>query len=409
MKAIKLIYNDIKIDTIKRFLKPSYIYIPIKENYKVLVKKDSYIYKGQPVIEDSEGFKTHSSVSGLLKGRCDYKDSSNNTVRCLVIENDYKELYENKISVTRDISKYTKEQFINIIKEAGIVGLGGAGYQTYKKYILENQQYLVVNAVECEPLIKTDKGLIKDKIEEILECIDAITEIMDLKKSIIVVKTNNEDIIEIINQYKGTYLNIDLEIVDNKYPNGWERKIVHDVLKLKYKNYPSEVGVIVNNVSTIYAMYEALKYKKPLIEKIVTITGNNIVNPNNCLVKIGTSLNEIIPSLGGLIEEGNYLISGSVMTGKVLTTLDTTIEKHNNCFLCQKDKKNKLTSCIKCGKCSDICPVGLSPVLIRQNLDNPKMLEKLGANRCISCGLCSYVCVAKIEIKENVQTARKRV
>ena len=408
MKAIKLTYNNIKLETIKNILKPTYIYIPLYSNTKCLVKKDMYVYKGQVITTDEEGFNTHSSISGKVMGRTNYKDASNNEVRCLVIENDYKELYEHKLINKKDISKYSKEEFIECIKETGIVGLGGAGFPTYKKYLPNNLEYLVINAVECEPLIQTDKTLSKEKIEEILEAIDAIIEINKFKKAIIVLKASNENLIDIINQYKGTYLNIEIELVSNKYPNGWERKIINDVLKTKYDKYPIEKNIVVNNVGTIFAIYEALKYKKPLIERVITISGNNIVNPSNILVKVGTSLNEIIPNLGGIKYDGGYLVSGSVMTGIALDNIDTTIGKNNNCFLCLTKQPIKRISCINCGKCTDNCPVGLSPVLIRKNINNIKLLKKLKADKCIECGLCSYICPSKIEIKEVVKDAKGR-
>lgn len=409
MRAIKLIYNEIKIEGVKNILKPKYIYIPIYNENKCLVKKGNYVYKGQVVCTNEDEFNIHSSVSGVVMGRTTYIDSNGNEVRCAVIENDYKELYEQKLVAKKNISKYSKPEFVKVIKEAGIVGLGGAGYPTYLKYQSNDLRCLIINAVECEPLIESDKGLIIQKIEEILEATDAILEINNIPTAIIVVKATNEKIIDVINQYKGTYLNINLHLVTNQYPNGWERKIIKDTLNVKYKKYPSEIGIVVNNVSTIYAMYEGLKYRKPLIEKIVTISGDNINNPSNCLVKIGCSLNEVIPEIGGLKEEGQYLISGGVMTGDPLRSLDVLINKESNAFLGLKLSKEIKRTCLKCGKCANNCPMKLAPVLVKQNMDDIDMLKQLNVDKCINCGLCSYVCPAKIEIREYVKEARKKV
>lgn len=410
MRATKLEYKkENSIDGIKNILKPKYIYIPKYENMQYSIKKGSYVYKGQVVGIDDDLFKMHSSISGEVVAEVLYNDSFGNSVNAFMVENDFKELYEQKLISTKNISEYSKEEFISIIKNAGIVGLGGAGFPAYKKYIQDDLKCLVVNAVECEPFIESDKVLIKEKVEELLEVIDAIVEINKLDKAIIAVKCSNLTVIDVINQYQGSYLNIDLILVNDQYPNGWEKKVIFDTMGITYDRYPSEVGIVVNNVSTIYAIYEALKYNKPLIERIITITGNNVLNPTNCLVKIGTSLNEIISEIGGLHDNKGYLITGGVMTGEPLMNLDVLVNKQNNAFLSLKEFTHIETACMKCGKCANNCPSMICPILVKENINNVELLKDLNVDKCIDCGLCSYICPAKIEIREYVRKARKMV
>lgn len=275
--------------------KMKYVYIPLisgnDTNITVAVKKGDYVYKGS-VIGKRKGnlrIPIHSSVSGTV---IDYEEkyaSNGKKVKCIVIENDFLDALENEYE-NNDITKYTKKQFIKTIQECGIVGLGGSGFPTYVKYNTDQKiNTLIVNAVECEPYITADYVLIREKCEEILETIDAIREINGIDEAIIAIKSHNIELKQIIDNYIGTYLKIKIVLVPNIYPMGWEKNLVKYIKKTDYNKIPIEKGIVVNNVSTIYAIYEALKYHKPLTERIITFTGENLKRPQNVLVKIGTS------------------------------------------------------------------------------------------------------------------------
>ena len=391
-----------------------YVYIPLisgnDTNITVAVKKGDYVYKGT-VIGKRKGnlrIPIHSSISGTV---IDYEEkyvSNGKKVKCVVIQNDFLEAVEKEYE-NKDISKYTKTEFLKTLKDCGVVGLGGAGFPTYIKYNTDRKiNTLIVNAIECEPYITADYVLIKEKCEEILETIDAIREINNIDEAIIAIKEKNTEIKEIIDNYIGTYLKIKLVLVPDIYPIGWEKLLVKYIKKTGYNLYPIEKGIIVNNVSTIYAIYEALKYHQPLTERIVTFTGENLKKPQNVVVKVGTSTHEIIEKIGGQKRKEAIYIAGGPMMGNQIPTDDIIINNNDNCILVlDKIDFEESTKCTRCGKCVENCPAKLSPIIITENLKNKEVLKKLEPNKCIECGLCSYICPAKMNVREIVKYAKE--
>jgi len=396
--------------------KMKYVYIPLisgnDTNITVAVKKGDYVYKGS-VIGKRKGnlrIPIHSSISGTV---IDYEEkyvSNGKKVKCVVIENDFLDAIE-KEYVNNDITKYTKTEFIKTIRDCGVVGLGGSGFPTYVKYNIDKKiNTLIVNAVECEPYITADYVLLREKCEEILETIDAIREINNIDEAIIAIKSYNTELKEIIDNYIGTYLKISVVLVPNIYPMGWEKSLVKYIKKTDYEKLPMEKGIIVNNVSTIYAIYEALKYKKPLTERIVTFTGENLKRPQNVMIKIGTSASEVIQKVGGLNKSEPTYVAGGPMMGNGIPTDDIIINTNDNCILVLDNIKEKIEStCMRCGKCVENCPAKLSPILINENLKKIEKLKKLEPNRCVECGLCSYICPAKINLREKVREAKQKL
>ena len=397
--------------------KPKYVYIPLisqnDTNITVIAKKGDYVYKGS-VIGKRKGnlrIPIHSSVSGTVVGFEERPYLNGSVVKCVKIENDFKEKEEVKKEPHKTLNHYTKKQFINLIKECGIVGLGGAGFPTYVKYDTDKPiKTLLINAVECEPYITADYALMMEKCEEILETIDAILEICHIEEGIIAVKKNNTSLIKLINSFIGTYLKIKLVEVPNQYPMGWERNLIKQVKHVTYQSLPIEKGIVVNNVSTIYAIYEALKYERPLTERVVTFTGEMLKEPKNVLVKLGTPAHEVIESLGGYKRNKNIrFVAGGPMMGVAEPNDDLIVTSNLNCVLVLKEGKESLPSeCLRCGKCVSVCPAKLSPVLIKDYLKKPERLKELEPNRCIECGLCTYICPSKILVREFVKEAKKK-
>lgn len=400
---------------IVEYIKPQIIYIPLESKtgvtYKHFVKEGDYVYKGSVVaINEDIKFPIHSSVSGyVIKG---VKKIMNNgkKIKCIVVENDFKEKYEYKIGSKKNINKYSKEDFLELLQKSGITGLGGSDYPTFVKYRQANLKYLIVNGVECEPYITADNAIMRAYSEEILECIDAITEIMGLDKAIIAVKEDNVHVISEFNKYIGSYPNISLFGMMDEYPNGWEKILVKEILDIDYQKYPAEQGVIVENVSTIYAIYEMLKYGRPLTERVITVTGCGVKKPTNIRVKIGASMNEIMYMIDAYKKLKNPLfIAGGTMMGNSMPTDNVVITKNLNGVVVLENDNIIPTECIHCGKCSNICPQKLIPVLIKDNLNNHNKLKDLMPNKCIECGLCSYICPSKIEIREFVKKAKEDI
>lgn len=410
---VKIDKHKLTNDKLLVYNKPKKVYIPLisgnDTNITILVKKGEYVYKGSIIGKRRGDFRIpiHSSVSGTVLDFEEKTCFNGEKVKCVVIENDFKEKIEQKLSVKRSINKYTKEEFLNLLMENGIVGLGGAGFPTYVKYEPKNINTLIVNAVECEPYITADHILAKQKCEEILEAIDAILEINKIKEAIIAIKKENVELKQIFDNYIGTYLKIKIKLVPNVYPMGWERKLIKEVTHKEYDKYPIEEGIVVNNISTIYAIYEALKYNKPLIERIITFSGENLQDKRNVLVKIGTPVSEVLEQLK--VKENSVIVAGGPMMGKKVE--DLVVSANMNCILALENKIDIPTICLKCGKCVEVCPSKLSPVLImRTKVKKDKdinKLKKLHPEKCIECGLCSYICPANLLVRERVKDAKK--
>ena len=396
---------------IQEYIKPQIIYVPLESKngvtYKHLVKEGDYVFKGDVVaINESIDFPLHSSISGYVVRGTTKIINNGKRIKCVAIENDFKEKYRDKTGTKRNIGKYSKDEFINLLKNSGITGLGGSDFPTFLKYNTK-LKYLLVNGVESEPYVSCDKVIMSNYTEEILECIDKMVDILELKKAYLVVKEDNIEIIDKVREYIGTYPNVEIYIMPNSYISGWERNIIKRVLKLKYNKYPSEIGVVVQNVSTIYAIYEMLKYNRPLTERIITIMGNGVKKEVNVKVKIGALISEIIENIGGYKDIKNpILIAGGLLRGNSLPTDELLVTKDLNCVIVDSYTKEISYPCINCGKCSNICPVNLIPVFIMQNYNNKEKLKYLKPNKCIECGLCSYICPSKIELMKYVKMSK---
>ncbi len=382
------------------------IYIPLESRlgytYKPVIKAGDYVMIGSTLgksnVVDSP---LVSSVSGVVIGFEDKYISNGKKVKCVVIENDFKDKYLNKVGKKNNINNYSKNEFIEILKNSSIVGMGGAGFPTYIKYDTNNKvNYLIVNAAECEPYISADSALIYHNAEELLEGIDAIMDIMNIDKTYIAINENNTMVIDKLLKHINTYPNIKIYPIEDIYPSGYERYLVSTILELNYNKIPLEVGVIVNNVSTIYAIYEAIKYHKPLTERIITITGPGIKNPANYKLKIGTNINEVFLKTDILKDiKKPILIAGGAMMGKAIPSDNLIVTADINNVLVMEDFEEKVYPCIKCGKCSEVCPMNLIPSLIMENKNKAKDLK---IDKCINCGLCSYICPSKIEVREII-------
>lgn len=416
MRGTKIHRNKkMSINEIVEFKKPKEIYIPLicgkDTDVTVIPKIGEYVYKGSVVGNNKGNFKMfiHSSVSGKVKAIETKNHPYDKDVKCLIIENDFKEQLKEIKGIKDNIHDYSKEEFIDIVKNAGIVGMGGAGFPTYVKYDTDKKiKTLVVNAVECEPYISADYMIVKTKFKEILEAIDAIMEINKIEECIIGVKRSNKKLIKLINQYIGTYLKIKLKKVPDLYPMGWERSLIKATLDIEYDKLPIEKGIVVNNVSTIYSVYEALKTGLPIIERVITISGEGVKKPTNVLVKIGTPINELL-EIFELQNKRMVLVTGGPMMGDSLETTDSMITKDLTALLALPILKSEETPCMRCGHCIDNCPVKICPVLIKDSYLNKNKLKTLTPEKCISCGLCSYICPARIDLRKIVNEAKLKV
>ena len=418
MKGLRIINKkeiSLKSEMIN-FLNPNNVFIPLiigtETNISVFVKKGDYVYKGNLLGKSQGKFSLPilASVSGTVIGFEEKYYLNGKKVKCIVIKNDFKELALNKYSVVENINQIKKETFIELLKNNSIVGMGGANFPTYIKYSTEQKiKTLIVNAVECEPYITADYVLIVEHAEEILECINAILKINGIDEAYIAIKKYNTKLINAFNKYIGTYPNIKIHETLNIYPMGWEKNVVESVLNRTYDKLPIEIGVVVNNVSTIYAIYESIKYNKPLTSRIVTFTGEGFENAKNINVKIGTSVREVIEKNLKYKNNSELLfIAGGPMMGNSIPSDDIIVTPNLNCVLViPKNKELESINCLRCGLCMKYCPAKLTPVLIKDNLNNSDKLKSYQVNRCIECGLCSFVCPSKINVRDYVRRAKE--
>lgn len=387
-------HKHMSMNELKSFLNPKDIYLEQGDS-KLLV--GDYVYKYQ-TIGHKERFNVPiiSSVSGTV---VDIKDGY------IKIKNDLLEKTEKEI-INRDVSKIKKEEFLDIIEKAGIIGMGGAGFPTHMKYKTDkNIELLIVNAVECEPYITADYSIMNEKCNELLEGINNIIRINKINNAILAIKKTNVEVIKKFKEIIDKYPKIELRIVRDIYPMGWERTLIKEVTKKEYNILPIELGIIVNNISTIFAINNALKHDIPLVERIITITGENVKNPGNVMVKIGTSVNEILKFMGGILDD-SVLINGGPMMGVEINKTDY-IKPQMNCILVlPKPKEENIINCLRCGKCVSACPANLAPVLIKECSDKEELI-KLQVNKCISCGLCSYICPSRIDLRKIVNEKKE--
>lgn len=387
-------HKHMSMNELKSFLNPKDIYLEQGDS-KLLV--GDYVYKYQ-TIGHKERFNVPiiSSVSGTV---VDIKDGY------IKIKNDLLEKTEKEI-INRDVSKIKKEEFLDIIEKAGIIGMGGAGFPTHMKYKTDKViDLLIVNAVECEPYITADYSIMNEKCNELLEGINNIIRINKINNAILAIKKTNVEVIKKFKEIIDKYPKIELRIVRDIYPMGWERTLIKEVTKKEYDILPIELGIVVNNISTIFAINNALKHDIPLVERIITITGENVKNPGNVMVKIGTSVNEILKFMGGILDD-SVLINGGPMMGVEINKTDY-IKPQMNCILVlPKPKEENIINCLRCGKCVSACPANLAPVLIKE-CSNKEELIKLQVNKCISCGLCSYICPSRIDLRKIVNEKKE--
>lgn len=386
---------------LKEFLNPKYVYFKIDEKDKLLVKENDKVKMGDKIIE--RNYFINSSVSGKVTKIVELLDSKNNVCKFLEIENDFKENHSFKKPIIK-----TKEDFIKLLKEKGIIGLSGNGFPSYIKYDNEIKT-LIVNAVECEPYITADNVVCFKYINKIVKALEQIKEIFSIEEIIIAIKIGNRNLLEKIIPAINSYDFISVVQVPNLYPMGWEKSLVRYIKHTDYEKLPTEKNIVVSNASTIYSISEALE-GKPLIERVITISGESFKKKINVKIKIGTLFEELKDIYKGYKNDDVTLISGGPMMGYSLSKESFVLDPSVNAVLALKKAKEDIaTTCIRCGKCSDHCPAKICPVLVKDNINDKEELKRLDVSRCIECGICSFICPARINLREYLKEAKGKV
>ena len=395
---------------IKRMPTPKVVYVPIAQHIgipsEIVVERKDKVRIGQ-VIAKSQGYVSsniHSPVAGTVTKLDKIVDSSGYKKQCIVIRTDAKdatnfEIHEYPLKKEIDMNQ---TDILQHITDSGIVGLGGATFPSHVKLDIKNDHHvdcLIINGVECEPYLTADHRLMLEKADEIIVGIQILMRALHIHEAVIGIENNKKDAISVLKKAAQSDKRIKVAALRVKYPQGSEKQLIKAILKREVPKggLPMDVGVIVHNVGTIFAIYQAVQYDQPLIERVVTVTGKNIENASNFWVKIGTPIKDLTEEVGGLPEGTRKIVNGGPMMGKALKNTDVPVTKGTSGILViSKDEasRQEAKSCIRCGECVFVCPMGLEPHLL-MNLTEKGFYEKAAAediSTCIECGSCSYVC-----------------
>ena len=390
---------------------------------KVTVKKGDEVKVGQ-VIAQSAGFVSaniHSSVSGKVIKTEPVTDISGLKKEAVIIQtsgDDWLETIDKSDDLRSEIPS-DKKEILDKISAAGIVGLGGATFPTHVKLMPPpgaKADILIINGVECEPYLTSDHRLMLEKGEEILIGTRLLMKVMEVDRAIVGIENNKPDAIKYLSDLAGKYPGIEILPLKVKYPQGGEKQLIKAVTGREVKSgaLPISEGVVVNNVGTAYAVYEAVMKNKPLFERVVSITGKSVKNPGNYLVRIGTPISQLIEAAGGIPDDTTKIISGGPMMGKAISSAEIPVSKGTSGILLMKNKEGhraEAQNCIRCGRCISVCPMGLEPYLLMTYSDK-KLWEQAEYDNivdCIECGSCSYTCPANRPLLDYIRLGKTTV
>ncbi|WP_373898116.1 electron transport complex subunit RsxC [Haloimpatiens sp. FM7315] len=388
-----------------------------------IVKKGDGVLVNQKIAE-AKGFGLsciYSSVSGTVKSITPVMTASGTKVPSIIIENDMKYESSSTLEVPRDYKSLSKTEILAIIQDAGIVGMGGACFPTHVKLNPPSDKVIdtiIVNGAECEPYLTCDYRLMIEAALKIVQGLDIILKMYPNAKGYIGIENNKPEAISImedtVNKYGNS--NIAVKTLKTKYPQGAEKQLIYSITHREVPSgkLPADVGCIVQNIGTVYEIYKSVVHGKALTERIVTVTGEAIKSPKNLRVKLGTSVRELIDACGGFKEDPVKIISGGPMMGMTLSTLDIPVTKGTSGILCLTKSQAVLpdvTSCIRCGKCIDACPMNLLPGKLHSLSERHEFdaFEKLNGLDCIECGCCTYVCPAKNHLVQSIRVGKRTV
>ena len=403
------------------------VIIPLSQHIgapaQAIVKKGDDVKVGS-LLAKAGGFVSaniHSSVSGKVNKIDDTLDASGYKRPAIFIDvegDDWEDTIDRSETIVKEIT-LSAEKIIEKIAEAGIVGMGGATFPTQVKLTPppgNKAEILIINAVECEPYLTSDHSLMMEKGEQIMIGVTILMKAIHVKKAIIGIENNKQDAIKHFQNLASGFQGIEIMPLKVQYPQGGEKQLIDAVIRRQIKSgaLPISVGAVVQNVGTAYAVYEAVQKNKPLIERVVTVTGKAVSTPSNFMVRIGTPVSELIEAAGGIPENTGKIIGGGPMMGKALISADVPVSKGSSGILILSKEeaiRKPMENCIRCAKCVSICPMGLNPTLLMTatEFNNWELAEKNYITDCIECGSCSYTCPANRPLLDYVRLGKGKV
>ena len=388
---------------------------------KAIVKVGDEVLVGQKIAE-AGGFISAvvvSSVSGKVKKIEPRVTAGGAKSISIVIENDGLYTAVEGLGEDRDATKLSKQEIRDIVREAGIVGLGGAGFPTNVKLTPKDESkidYVIVNGAECEPYLTCDYRMMIEEPERLVGGLKVMLQLFENAKAVIGIENNKPKAIEKLRALVKDEPKITVEPLRTKYPQGGERSLIYAVTgrEINSSMLPADAGCVVDNVNTVMAIYDAVCKRTPILERVITVTGDAVKEPQNFKVRTGMNYNDIIEAAGGFVGEPKKILSGGPMMGQAMYTTDVPVTKNSSsltCFLEDEVEKNPESPCIRCGRCGEVCPEFLVPVLMMQTCmaGNSEGYEKLYGIECIECGSCSYICPARRPLTQAFKQMKRRI
>lgn len=385
---------------------------------KPIVAKGDHVLTGQKIAE-AGGFVSapvHATVSGTVKAIEPRRVVTGDNVMSIVVENDG--LYDEvEYPAVKPLEDMTREEIIACIKEAGIVGMGGAGFPTFIKLSPKEPEkidYVIANCAECEPYLTSDYRRMLEEPQKLVDGLKVYLKLFENARGILAVEDNKPDCIELLRKLTKDETRISVKALKTKYPQGAERQIIYAATgrAINSSMLPADAGCVVNNVDTIVAVYHAVYEGRPLMNRIVTVTGDAVADPRNFIVRIGTNYHELVEEAGGFKEEPVKIISGGPMMGFGIFDLNVPTTKTASALLClTQDDVSRMepSACINCGRCVEACPSRLVPSMLADFAEHYEEEEFLSHDgmECCECGCCSFVCPARRSLTQSIKSMRK--
>ena len=399
---------------------PQQVVIPMVQHIgvpcKPLVAVGDRVLLGQK-IGDGEGLcvPVHASVSGTVEAIEERPHPNGRKVLSVVIRNDMKDETVAPVMPSVALEQMDVDDILHAIREAGIVGMGGAAFPGNIKALsaLGNVDTLIANACECEPYITADDSLLRTQPEQVLQGMQIMCHVLHPDRAVLAVEDNKAEAIQKLQNMLGAYPGIELKILPTRYPQGAEKQLIQAVTgrEVKPGQLPVSVGCAVFNVSTFAAIYRAVCMGQPLTQRIVTISGETVNHPQNFIVRIGTPFRDLIAQAGGLTDETERVIAGGPMMGVAQGDLDVPVVKATNSILCLPHDTNGAAEnpvCLRCGKCVSVCPMRLQPLYLYRyaNCENTAQLQRLNLMDCMECGSCAFTCPGKLPLVESFRKGK---
>ena len=405
---------------LKRFPDPEEVVIPLSMHAGApanpVVQVGDEVKVGQKIGEAAAFISSpvHSSVSGTVTAIENRGHATRGECLSVVIRSDGKNTLHESVQPHKGLEELTPDEIVEIVKEAGIVGMGGAGFPTSVKLKpAKPVDTILLNGCECEPLLTADHRVLLEFADDVIYGLKAIIKAVGAEKGVIVIEDNKPDAIQLMNEKTADLDNIEVVVAKTKYPQGAEKMLIKRVTgrKVPSGGLPADVGCIVSNISTTKAIADAILTGMPLIERVVTVTGERVKNPGNFIVKIGTNTKDLIDYCGGIIGEDVTIKAGGPMMGFLLTDTNVPIMKGSNGIIAVDTDHTVEQPCIKCGRCMDVCPMELSPLYFAKFADeeNWQGMKDKNVMDCIECRCCEYICSSKIPLVTKIKAGKNAV